>query len=280
MSLLSIQSKLLVMLLTTSILSAAVVGFIGFQSGRESLRTAEFESLTEIRTSQTRRLEAQFSDLRNSLLLYARGTTAVEAIDAFAPAFQELQQSTVTPAQWQSVVDYYTRRFAPADQARNGLEPDIPALLPSSNAQKYLQAHYTAPFVDPAKAIQVDDARDGSAWSAANARFNDFFRTIVQRFGFEDALLLDTQGNVVYTADKGVDLGTNILTGPYRQGDLRGAYESALGSNAVDYVDITDFATYQPAAEPTAWLVTPIGSNGPAAGVLALQFPDLEDQCG
>ncbi len=44
----SIQSKLLVMLLVTSILSAAVVGAIGFNSGRTSLRASVFERLTEI----------------------------------------------------------------------------------------------------------------------------------------------------------------------------------------------------------------------------------------
>jgi len=38
LSRISIQSKLLVMLLVTSILSAAVVGAIGYQSGRSSLR--------------------------------------------------------------------------------------------------------------------------------------------------------------------------------------------------------------------------------------------------
>ena len=44
----SIQSKLLVMLLVTSILSAAVVGAIGYQSGRSSLRASVFDALTEI----------------------------------------------------------------------------------------------------------------------------------------------------------------------------------------------------------------------------------------
>jgi hypothetical protein len=39
----SIQSKLLAMLLVTSVLSAAVVGFIGYQSGRSSLRADEAE---------------------------------------------------------------------------------------------------------------------------------------------------------------------------------------------------------------------------------------------
>ena len=40
MSRISIQSKLLAMLLVTSVLSAAVVGFIGYQSGRSSLRAS------------------------------------------------------------------------------------------------------------------------------------------------------------------------------------------------------------------------------------------------
>src|SRR5262245_62307332 len=65
LSRISIQSKLLVMLLVTSILSAAVVGAIGYQSGRSSLRASVFDRLTEIRGLQARQLEAKFSDLRS-----------------------------------------------------------------------------------------------------------------------------------------------------------------------------------------------------------------------
>src|ERR1700709_767223 len=70
----SIQSKLLVMLLVTSILSAAVVGAIGYQSGRNSLRASVFDRLTEVRSSQTRQLQSTFSDLKNSLVIYSRGS--------------------------------------------------------------------------------------------------------------------------------------------------------------------------------------------------------------
>ena len=49
MSRVSIQSKLLVMLLITSVLSAAVVGFIGLSSGRASLQASVFDRMTEIR---------------------------------------------------------------------------------------------------------------------------------------------------------------------------------------------------------------------------------------
>ena len=97
---------------------------------------------------------------------------------------------------------------------------------------------------------------------------------IVNRFGFNDALLLDGRGNVVYSADKGVDLGTNLLTGPYRENNLRDAYEQTIASNAVDFVAVTDFQRYQPAGDaPTAWMVAPVGVDGRVDGALALQFP-------
>jgi class 3 adenylate cyclase len=269
----SIQSKLLVMLLATSILSAAVVGAIGYQSGRESLRNAVFDGLTEIRQSQSRQLAAQISDLKNSLVIYTRGSTTTQALQAFTAGFDQLANATITPQQQQAIAEYYNNQFAKVEDNQTGDEVDVSALLPTSNAQRYLQANYTTPFTDWDKAIRFDDARDGSPWSAANARYNDFFREIVTRFEYEDALLLDTRGNVVYSAYKGVDLGTNILNGPYRTGNLTDAYLKAMASNAVDYVAVTDFGDYQPAPSPTAWLVSPVGDVGRVEGVLALQFP-------
>ena len=280
MSRVSIQSKLLVMLLLTSVLSAAVVGAIGYESGRTSLRTSVFDRLTEIRESQSRQLQAGISDLKNSLVIYSRSSTATQAIEGFTTGFDQLANATITPGQRQSLAEYYTRRFAKDEAVQNGDIIDVQALLPTGAAESYLQANYTAPFGDYGQptanwdaAIRNDDARDGSAWSASNARFNEFFRDIVTRFEFEDALLLDTRGNVVYSAYKGVDLGSNIITGPYKGSGLTDAYQGAVDSNSVDYVGLTDFGDYQPASEPTAWFVAPVGPSGRVDGVLALQFP-------
>ncbi len=269
----SIQSKLLVMLLVTSVLSVAVVGAIGYQSGRNSLRVSVFDRLTEIRESQTRALQNETQNLKNSLVIYSQGSTTINALDAFTTGFDQLNNSVINPAQQQSIVDYYKNSFATVEDAQTGNDVSVANLLPMSNPQKYLQANYTAPYPNNSDAINNDDARDGSLWSAANAQYNDFFREIVNRFQFEDALLIDTRGNVVYTAYKGVDLGTNILTGPYQGGNLTEAYTKAMASNAVDYVGITDFGDYQPADQPTAWLIAPVGPQGRVDGALALQFP-------
>ncbi len=101
LSRISIQSKLLVMLLVTSILSAAVVGAIGYQSGRSSLRASVFDRLTEIRASQLRQLEAKFPDLQDSLIIYTREASTTGAIEAFTAAFNQLNNSTVnTSRSW------------------------------------------------------------------------------------------------------------------------------------------------------------------------------------
>ena len=143
--------------------------------------------------------------------------------------------------------------------------------MPTSNAERYLQAYYTAKLPTNDLAIAMNDERDGSAWSAANAEYHEFFREIVTRFAFEDALLLDSRGNVVYSTYKNQDLGTNILTGPYNGSKLREAYIEAMSSNKADRAVLTDFEFYQPAnLAPTAWMVAPIPSTGKAEGVLAL----------
>ena len=274
LSRISIQSKLLVMLLLTSVLSAAVVGIIGYRSGQSSLRAAAFDRLVEIRETSIRMTETQSQELTDSLVIYTRGSTAVNAMRDFKRGFAELNDETITPAQQRAIVDYYTGEFKPRVDAITGQDLDVANVLPESNAQRYLQAHYTAPFDTETYSLEVDDARDGSAWSATSARYQDFFREIVTRFEYDDALLIDLDGTVVYSAYRGVDLGSNIINGPYRDVHLAQAFDNVISSHNVDFVTVTDFDQYLPSYnKPVAWLMSPIGDGGRIEGVLALQFP-------
>jgi class 3 adenylate cyclase len=268
-----IQSKILVAMLLSGILGVAVIGLIGALSGRNALRQVESERLIELRETQKRAVEALFREVTNSLIIYSGGFSINEATAALSAGFDQLANSTITPVQQQALVNYYDNDMIKPIKRLNGHDIDINAVLPSSPAQKYLQAHYTAaPRTDGS--MPVTDAGDGSAWSAANARFDFYMRGIVTRFDYRDALLLDVQGNVVYSVMKGPDLGTNILTGPYRESNLREAYQKALRSNDVDFVWITDFQPYQPQLDaPTAWVVSPVGMNGKISGVMAFPLP-------
>ena len=269
----SIQSKLILMLVLCTVIAAAVVGGIAFQTGRNSLRTAAISRLTEIRESQTRALEQEVSDLRNSLITYTSGATVQGALHDFTAAFDQLSNAPTTPDQMKAVADYYGV-FARDTEKYSGSRLDVSALLPTSDAERYLQYFYTSKLPTNDLAWAAEDQHDGSAWSAANAKYHNYFRDIVTRFAFEDALLIDARGNVVYSTYKNVDLGSNILTGPYKGSKLHDAYLEAMSSNKADRVAITDFEFYQPSSmAPTAWMVAPIPPGGRTEGVLALQFP-------
>ncbi len=269
----SIQSKLILMLVLCTILAATIVGGIAYQIGRNSLREGAFSRLTEIRESQKQALAGQLSDLKNALVTYTYGITPRTALRDFTEAFDQLSNAPVTPEMTKAIDTYYDY-FAKETEKDSGVRLDVGALLPTSNAERYLQAYYTSRLPTDDVAIAMDDEHDGSAWSAANAKYHSFFREIVTRFAFEDALLIDGRGNVVYSAYKNADLGTNILNGPYNGSKLRDAYLEAMSSNKADRVVFTDFEFYQPTnMAPTAWMVAPIPASGKADGVLALQFP-------
>jgi class 3 adenylate cyclase len=269
---LSIQSKIMVMLLVSSLASLAVIGVVTYVSGRRSLLPIAAERMTQLREGQKRAIEMLFADLSNSLAIYSRGYTADEAVQAFTAGFDQLADAPIDPGQQQALDSYYADKLIKPIQQTTGQKVDLAAVLPSNTAQRYLQLHYTLPTGD-GSAPPVD-AGDNSAWSAANARFNRYFREIATRFEYRDAMLLDTRGNVVYNVNKGPALGTNVLSGPYRGSNLRGAYEKAMAADSVDFVWITDFQAFQAAGgTPIAWLVSPIGVAGKTNGVMALPLP-------
>ena len=83
----SIQSKLILMLVLCTILAAAIVGGIAYQTGRNSLRESAINRLTEILESQKRTLTEEVNDLRSALITYSYGTMAQSAIRDFTAGF-------------------------------------------------------------------------------------------------------------------------------------------------------------------------------------------------
>ncbi|WP_382307873.1 adenylate/guanylate cyclase domain-containing protein [Herbiconiux sp. UC225_62] len=272
---LGIQSKLLIMLLGVSIGSTLVVGYVGYASGRDSLRDAAFDQLTSVREAKTLAIQSLFTNIESGLVLDSSGATGNQAAVEFAAAFAELNTQPVNPEQQAAVDSYYADSFIPDLEARTGQQAAPDVFEPTSAAEVYLQNFYTAPPAgDYDAAALVDDAGDGSTWSAVDAKYNPYFRELATRYQYDDALILDTEGNVVYSVYKGVDLGTNILDGPYKGSNLSTAYTDALNSNTVAYATVTDFDRYQPSlGVPTAWGVSPIGDGGQVNGVLAVQLP-------
>ncbi len=271
---LSIQSSLLIMLLLVSLLSSVVVGFIGYVNGSDSLRDAAFDRLIGVRDSRAREVTELFNRIKNTVLVESRSSETIDALGDFSKGFDSLQDATLTDEETTRIRENFDGPFAQKLGEATGTIVDPTSFLPGSAAQSYLQLHYTVPFDSFDAAIATVDAGDGSQWSAANARYHEQFRRMTELLDFEDIVLIDTHGNVVYTAYKGVDLGTNLITGPYAFSNLATAYTKTLSTNNLDDVEFTDFGDYPPSlGVPAAWAVSPVGAEGQPIGALAVELP-------
>lgn len=262
------------MLLGVSVLSAVVTGVIGYVNATDSLKDAALKQLVSVRETRAAEITRVFANLQSAITLGSSNQSAVDASRDFNAAFDQLQTASLPEAKAQQLESLYADTFVPELDKRSGSTYSPSAFTPESGAARYLQAYYTAPDkLDYDKAITVKDAGDGSAWSAANAKYNQYFSGLVTDLKFDDALLLDTSGNVVYSAYKGTDLGTNVLTGPYKESVLATAYEDVLKTNTLNAVITTDFDRYLPSLNvPTIWMVSPVGADGKLTGVLAFQI--------
>jgi class 3 adenylate cyclase len=285
---LSIKSLLLLMLLLVSIGSNVVVGVIGYINGTESLTQAAEARLTEVRDSRAREIVNLFDSIEASLLLASRDSAVVDAELAFSAAVAELDSAAIandavvaaggasapvlTAEQEAELVAYFTDDFGPRLNEASGEEVDASSFIPASASARYLLYHYTVKGGEDASA--VDDAGDGSSWSAAHAEHHDYLRRLARLSEYPGLVLISTSGQVVYTVNKDVDLGADLVDGPYSYTNLALAFQQAMSGNRLDSVTFADFEPYAPALDaPTGWAVAPIASDDAIVGAIGVRLP-------
>jgi methyl-accepting chemotaxis protein len=121
---------------------------------------------------------------------------------------------------------------------------------------------------------RLDDAGDGSAYSASHAAYHAWFRRLLDEHGYYDVFLIDAAGEVVYTVFKEADFATNLLLGPWRDSDLAEVFRATAAANG-DAVMFADFEPYAPSnGAPASFVATRVvDADGAFLGVLAYQMP-------
>lgn len=242
---LSIQSKLLIMLLSVSLVASVIVAAIGFVNGRESLHHAAVDQLITIRSMRAAEVREALDDAREAASLNSRNLSAQMLSSTVNEGYAQLQDVTVTPEQDAALEAYYSEVFIPELEERSGEDFGDTAFIQESPAGRFLQLASTVDNhdfdADYDTLLSRIDTGGGTAYDRATAQYGDYFTRLIQEEGYEDALLMNLDGDVVYTAYKGPELGTNLLTGPYRDSKLAEAYAKAISTNSVSTVVLTDF---------------------------------------
>ena len=170
-----------------------------------------------------------------------------------------------------AVVDgYYTGPFAETYGEGAVVDDKLAAL---DDKGYYLQYHYLANNpADLGAKDTLNDAADGSDWSAAHAGCHaDNLAAKLGDDGSYDYFVIDTDGNIVYTVYKETDLGTNLTSGSFADSGLGQAYAASVADGGA--LAVSDVAAYWPSYEADAQFVC--SAIGDAGATFCLQItPD------
>ena len=132
-----------------------------------------------------------------------------------------------------------------------------------------LRASFDASALDPAEFVKTNE------WRSVAANYGKDCEFFSSSHGYHDYLIIDHEGNILYTVMKEPDLGTNAFTGKYA-GSLFG--KACRKAFQEDELTFSDFEEYEPSGGAPAGFIVAVIHDGDAAkaGLLALQFRQEE----
>lgn len=274
---LSIQSKMILLLLLVALSALAVMAWIGYATGKSSLEKAVQNQLKGIQVAKTTALKTRLESLRDQVVSMSDSRIVLDGMKAFAKAYDDLEQAPLSPSESQQIKDFYSQIFIPKLREHITAEPLVDQYIPSSPIASYLQYHYVAANPHPyeSKSLLMSAPGDKSPYRAIHEQLHPSFERAARIFGFEDILLIDARNlNIVYSYAKTSEFATSLETGPYSNTKMARKARELQSAQDRDAYKIADFEAYRPSLGlPMAFALSPIFDGSKIIGILALQFP-------
>lgn len=278
---LGVQSKVLSMVLLASLLSLLLTGLVSYSIGSHVLTSVATNQLVALRNSRVEAIKEYFGFLSNHVLTMGEGFLVIDSLKDFRSAYPKLQNTTLSAEQQKKLVAYYTNVFMPRLKKNVEGEPALATYLPNTPADRYITYHYTvnnprAPHLD-----ELEDAGDGSEYSAVHRKYSKRFRRLAEVFGYHDIFLVDIDSaNVLFSVAKEADMGSNLKTGVYADTALANTFEEIRKSRDPNFVYISDIEHYKASfGEPAFFVGTTVFDGDQFIGALIYQVsPEAIDR--
>lgn len=270
-----LAAKLLATLVLLGAIAIVVTSVLGYVRSRDALEDAIYNRLAAARRAKARQVEAYFGNVRDELRLLASTKMAADALRGMREGFDELDQARPPDEMRKKVEDWYTAQVMPVLRRLAGHDLPIDDYVPGPRSGTYLQYHYIVANPYPSdRRVLLDDARDGSKYSAVHALYHPLLRAAAQTAGFWDLLIVDGRdGHVVYGMIKETEFATSLKNGPYRHANIAAAVSRCLAAGDATTTCFEDFATYAPSnGAPIAFMAAPILDRGVVIGALVAQL--------
>ncbi|MBB4955705.1 methyl-accepting chemotaxis protein [Agrobacterium vitis] len=120
--------------------------------------------------------------------------------------------------------------------------------------------------------LLLDTARIDT-YDSNHTKYHPLLRMALQQYGYNDVLLIDPKGNVVYSVQKNDEYGANVEDASLKDGPLANAFNAVAKSDDKTTYALSDFLTYGPSRQTVAFLSLPLFMGDIKVGVLVVEIP-------
>ncbi len=242
---LTLKTKLLLSLLMMGLIPFIIIGYFATHKANIALSEQAFNHLESVR-------EIKKSQLENFL---AERDGDIQSLTDMLKAFrhQALQKIQAVQEHKKAQVEEYFKERHRDLKAWSQDEFMVEAVSQFDGAFKL-------------EGLQIG----GLAWSSVETQIGQkLIQYTAEQHSYEDLLLINKEGDVVYSILKGAELGNNVLTGVLENSQLKLAFAQAVTGT----VAIQDFAPYALTKDTyQAFIAAPLSQLGEIIGVLMLRF--------
>ncbi|MDG1267048.1 MAG: HAMP domain-containing protein [Ilumatobacter sp.] len=271
-----LRRQLAGVLVATALASVLLVGGLNFYAAQGLLDDGTEDQLVGIGTARARTIENGVERVLARTSSVSGDLGIVDALGKFANDFAALEDEVLSAEQQAVLENFYEVNYVEPYNSLGLEEAAVEEFLPTSNAGRYLQYHYIAePWQRGVEPSTVVDAGDGSDYSRTHARFHESLNTMLtESFGAGDAELITLGGDIVYSVDKRIDFGTNILDGPYDDSNLADVLRDRLPRVRSGSAVLADIDLYLPdGGRPVFFSAVSIKNETETIGALATEIP-------
>ena len=277
LSRLSIQSKMILLLLGVSLASISAMAWISYSSGKAALIQGVRNQLNGIRVAKSTALRTRLESLRDQIIAMSDSQIVIESTRNIHNSWDSLKSLSLSPQENEKLDAFYRSEFIPALAKHVEGAPVPEQYIPTDPVSRYLQYHYIAANPHPYQKKQelITAPGDKSSFAATHAKLQMFFTRAARIFGFEDVMIVDASSlNLIYTYQKTTEFATSIENGPYADSRMGAAVRAIRSARDRDSFKIADFEPYRPSLGlPMGFIMSPVFDGPSMSGIMLLQFP-------
>ena len=261
------KTKITAAIVLTALVSGTVFSGLSYYQSRQVVSHSAFADLEALRDAKSAEIEEFFEKKTRAADSLSHDIIVATAMTDLQAAYRNINQGgeTVLADVSSNVRDYYERHALPPIAKSLGvLNAPYDTYGPKTRAARHLQNIFN---VQP----KSSKSPRQKSYEALHGLYDDKLKSMAAVNGFADLLLIDTaQGDVIYSAQKGIDFGTNVYNGAFANSVLGLIVDEVRNTPSLH---ISDIELYAPAhSEASAFVAVPVYDQNIPIGIMALRL--------